>query len=344
MKKWFIALFGLGVSAVAIWLVVSKAELRETVTLIASVGYRLPILLGALYLITFPIRALRWQCMLPSGTLTFVEALKGVLVGFAGNNFLPTRGGEFLRMEYLYRKAPQIGRITAISSILVERMLDGLTLLAILVIALDASHLDIAENDWLSQLRFVALAVFGMACLGSIVIRMWGGRIAAIMRRTHHRPLHWAATMVDRFHVAAEFLGFNLHTVMTVLLGICVWIVEGGVIVIACRHYGLGTQSLVAGYLTLAIVNFGLLIPSTPGNVGVYQYMTIQALSLFGVGHDTALALSIVVHACQYVPTTLSGVAVLLRESVGWHRRRADNAHEMGRRTNAGRKFAVREG
>ena len=46
MKKWFLALFGLGVSAVAIWLVASKAELRETATLISSVGYRLPILLG----------------------------------------------------------------------------------------------------------------------------------------------------------------------------------------------------------------------------------------------------------------------------------------------------------
>ncbi len=329
MKKWFIALFGLSVSAVAIAIVVSEAELRETATLIASVGYRVPILLGSLYLITFPIRALRWQCMLPSGTLTFVDSLKGVLVGFAGNNFLPTRGGEFLRMEYLYRKAPQIGRITAISSILVERMLDGLTLLAILVIALDRSHVNIGEHHWLSKLRYVALAVFGVACLGSIVIRVWGGRIAAIMRRTHLRPLHWAATMVDRFHVAAEFLGFNLHTVMTVLLGFCVWIVEGGVIVIACRHYGLGTQSVVAGYLTLAIVNFGLLIPSSPGNVGVYQYMTILALSLFGVGHDAALALSIVVHACQYVPTTLTGVAVLLRESLGWHRRRADMPHEM---------------
>ena len=116
---------------------------------------------------------------------------------------------------------------------------------------------------------------------------------------------------------------------MTVLLGFCVWIVEGGVIVLACRHYGLGAESMVAGYLTLAIVNFGLLIPSSPGNVGVYQYMTILALGLFSVPHDTALALSIVVHACQYVPTTLIGVAILLRESIGWHRRRSDVAHEV---------------
>src|SRR4051812_5665701 len=108
MKKWFITLVGLCVSAIAVALVVSKAELRETASLIASIGYRVPLVLAAMYLATFPIRALRWQCMLPMGTLTFVDALKGVLIGFAGNNFLPTRGGEFLRMEYLYRKAPQI--------------------------------------------------------------------------------------------------------------------------------------------------------------------------------------------------------------------------------------------
>lgn len=329
MKKWLFTILGLCISVAAIALVISKAELGETVAQIATVGYRVPIALATLYLTTFPIRALRWQCMLPAGTLTFGEALKGVLVGFAGNNVLPTRGGEFLRMEYLHRKAPQIGRITAISSILVERMLDGLTLLAILVVALQASHISIAEHHWLEKLRYVALAVFGLACLGSIVIRVWGGRIAALMRRTHLQPLHWAATMIDRFHVAAEFLGFNLHTAMTVVLGFAVWMVEGAVIAVACRHYGLGAQTLVAGYLTLAIVNFGLLIPSSPGNIGVYQYMTILALGLFNVTHETALALSIVVHACQYVPTTLAGLAVLFRESLGWHRRRSDDAHEL---------------
>src|SRR5882757_3088032 len=138
MKKWLITIFGLCVSAVAIALIVQKIEWRETASLLENVGFRVPIVLVAIYLSTFPIRALRWQFMLPIGTLTFLESLKGVVLGFAGNNFLPARGGEFLRMEYLYRKAPHIGRITAISSVLVERMLDGLTLLAILVVALNA--------------------------------------------------------------------------------------------------------------------------------------------------------------------------------------------------------------
>src|SRR4051812_20968723 len=91
MKKWVIAIVGLCVSAIAIALVLSKTELRETAALIAGVGYRVPVVLASMYLATFPIRALRWQCMLPIGTLTFVEALKGVLIGFAGNNVLPTR-------------------------------------------------------------------------------------------------------------------------------------------------------------------------------------------------------------------------------------------------------------
>jgi uncharacterized protein (TIRG00374 family) len=330
MKKWIVALLGVCVSVIAIALILSKVDWKETLSEIEKAGFLLPIVLAAIYLAAFPIRALRWQCMLPTKSLSFIEALKGVIVGFAGNNFLPTRGGEFLRMEYLYRKAPQIGRITAISSVLVERMLDGLTLLAILVVAINASHIALADHPWLVRLRYIALAVFGIACAGSIFIRIWGGRIASLLRRTHLRPLRWVATIIEEFHIAAEFLGFNLNTIATVLLGFCVWLIEGAVIVVACRHYGLGSQSIVAGYLTLAIANFGLLIPSSPGNVGVYQYMIVLALGLFGVLGSTALAMGIVVHACVYVPITAIGVMILLRESMQWHRRRPDVAHELG--------------
>ncbi|HEX3599571.1 MAG TPA: lysylphosphatidylglycerol synthase transmembrane domain-containing protein [Lacipirellulaceae bacterium] len=328
MKKWLVTIFGLCVSAVAIALIVQKIEWRETASLLASVGFRLPIVMVAIYITTFPIRALRWRFMLPPGSLTFLESLKGVVLGFAGNNFLPARGGEFLRMEYLHRKAPNIGRITAISSVLVERILDGLTLLAFMVVALKASHIAIEEHPRLSELRFMALVVFGLACAGAIVIRIWGGWIAAVLRRTHIKPFAWAATIIERFHVAAEFLGFNSRTAAAVVAGICVWLIEGVVYTVACWHFGLGSQSIIAGYLTLTIVSFGLLVPSSPGYIGVFQYMTILALGLFGISDEIALALSLVVHACQYVPTTLWGVVILLRESVVWRRNRVHTAHE----------------
>ena len=322
MKKWLVTLLGISVSAIAIGYILTHTELRHTATLIADAGFRLPLALIAIYLCTFPIRAQRWQWMLPKGTLRFSQALKGVVLGYAGNNFLPARGGEFLRMEYLYRSAPHIGRVTALASIGVERMLDGLTLLAILVLAISSSHIAMADHAWLGELRYLGLAIFGLAFAGAVVIRIWGTSLAHLLRRTHMKPFNWAARMIERFHVATLFLGFNWHTAAAIVAGMVVWIVEGSVYVAACWYYGLGPQSIVAGYLTMAVVGFGVIVPSSPGNVGVLQYMTILALGLFGVSDERALAMSVVIHACQYVPVTGWGLAILFHESWLWRKRR----------------------
>jgi glycosyltransferase 2 family protein len=316
MKKWFVAILGIAISILALALLFSKTEWREAASRLRETGFRTPALLVLIYLLTYPIRAIRWQRILPPGTVTFSQSLKGIVLGFAGNNFLPARGGEFLRMEYLYRVSPHLGRLTALSSILIERILDGLILLAILIIGLAASPITVADHPWLVHLRQIAIAVFGLACLGSLVFRFAGVPIAALLRRFDAKPFHWAARLVERFHLATAFLGLNRPTLVAVLTGICIWLVEGGMFVVACWHFGLGSQSIVAGYLTLAIVNFGLLVPSAPGYVGVFQWMTILSLRLFGIADDTALALSVVVHACQFVPITLWGLAILFHGSL----------------------------
>jgi glycosyltransferase 2 family protein len=335
MKKWLVTLFGIGVSAIAIGFILTHTELRHTAALIADAGFRLPLALVAIYLCTFPIRAQRWQWMLPPGTLRFSQALRGVVLGFAGNNFLPARGGEFLRMEYLYRSAPHIGRVTALSSILVERVLDGLTLMAILVLAISSSHIVLADHAWLGELRYLGLAIFGLAFAGAVVIRIWGTPLANLLRCPNVKPFNWAARLIDRFHVATLFLGFNWHTAAAVVAGIVVWIVEGSMYVAACWYYGLGPQSIVAGYLTMAILGFGMLVPSSPGNVGVFQYMMILALGLFGMSDERALAVSVVIHACLYIPITAWGVAILFHESWLWKKRRESEAMDTGEEEEA---------
>jgi uncharacterized membrane protein YbhN (UPF0104 family) len=63
------------------------------------------------------------------------------------------------------------------------------------------------------------------------------------------------------------------------------------------------TAALLAGVM----IPLGLMIPSSPGFIGVFQYMTIVALSTFAVPKEVALSVSIVVHAVSYIPTTLLG-------------------------------------
>jgi len=89
---------------------------------------------------------------------------------------------------------------------------------------------------------------------------------------------------------------------------------------------GLGVYSLFMSFhfqlpfwscfFVLAVVNLGLVIPSSPGFVGTFQFFCISALALFGISKTTALGFSVVYHLSQYVPTTLLGFVYLARDHI----------------------------
>lgn len=68
--------------------------------------------------------------------------------------------------------------------------------------------------------------------------------------------------------------------------------------------------------LLLAAVNLGALVPSSPGYVGVYQYLCRVCLAIFGIDESLAFSFSIVLHALWYVPLTSLGFLFLGKEHV----------------------------
>ncbi len=60
-----------------------------------------------------------------------------------------------------------------------------------------------------------------------------------------------------------------------------------------------------------AVLNLGSAVPSSPGYVGTYEWLGVASLGLLDVGHEQALAFTILVHAAWYVPTTLFGAVAL---------------------------------
>jgi uncharacterized membrane protein YbhN (UPF0104 family) len=66
----------------------------------------------------------------------------------------------------------------------------------------------------------------------------------------------------------------------------------------------------------LSVINLGLIIPSSPGYIGTYQFLCVIALSTFSVNKETALSFSIIHHALWYLPLTLLGMVFLWREKL----------------------------
>jgi uncharacterized membrane protein YbhN (UPF0104 family) len=65
--------------------------------------------------------------------------------------------------------------------------------------------------------------------------------------------------------------------------------------------------------LLLAGMGLGSALPSTPGYVGIYQFVTVSILTPFGVSHDDALAYSFVSQALGYVVVLALGLPCLYR-------------------------------
>ena len=63
----------------------------------------------------------------------------------------------------------------------------------------------------------------------------------------------------------------------------------------------------ISGVVVLLILQVSVTLPTAPASLGVYEYLTIVALSIFGVAESTALSYGILLHVLVLIPTFIGG-------------------------------------
>jgi hypothetical protein len=109
----------------------------------------------------------------------------------------------------------------------------------------------------------------------------------------------------------------RMITVYLISLGIWGGLATGVYALAMAFGFDLGFAACVA---VMAIVNLGLIIPSSPGFIGTFQFFCVAALGLFGVEQSSALSFSVIYHLSQWLPTTVLGYYFLNRENIKLHR------------------------
>jgi len=316
LKQHIATALGIIISIVAVVLVVTKIDVRQAWQLLKEVPLYLVILLTLAYLLSFPLRGLRWKLMLLRYRLPFRGFLNGVVLGFAGNNILPARGGELIRARHFDRVA-RSGYLTAFFSVLAEKILDGCALLFLLGCSVYFMRANGAfEQQWVTDLSLTALPLFALTLLTLIAIKAFGIRLIKELRKRKGKLWEWLATLLLKVARAIYFLRPNISLLLIVLLSLAIWLLEGSMFILAIHYFLPLTEDAVwLGLFTLVVVNFGLLVPSSPGYVGIFQGMTLLALGMVSAPEAQALAVSLLVHFFQFVPVTLWGIAL------GWQER-----------------------
>jgi len=270
---------------------------------------------------TFIIRTWRWQLMLrgPDGVrLPFAPLWRAVAVGFMANNLLPARAGEFARAWIAGRQLP-VRTTTALASIAVERMLDGLVVTGLMAVALVSPSFPSDAHVGSMTVSRVASSVallFGGILVLAVIVAMRPEPWLAGLRRASHAllPVHWA----DRITHIAEGLVAGLAVLRTgrlpgvVLWSIVLWVVNGVSFWLCLKAFHIAAPP-EAALLVQGLIAFGVSIPAAPGFFGVFEVVATVALGFYGVAKEAAVSYAVAYHVTTFIPITILGLLALSR-------------------------------
>jgi uncharacterized protein (TIRG00374 family) len=305
---------GVALTALFLWLAlrtVDIAAVRDGLRH-ARYGFLLPAALCNV--IGYGVRTLRWQRILaPTKHASFGRLYPVLMTGFAANNLLPARIGEFTR-AYLLGSREGVSRSLALATIVVERVCDGLTLIALMAVTLALFPIPVTDPA-LRTVELAAALIFGLATVALVALMLAPRPLLALVRLLLRPAPRALARRVEG--LLASFLGgldaLRRPRALAAIAGLSlvVWGLEGasyGFIMLAFP-FALGPgQWFAAAAFLLVFVNLGIMIPSAPGYLGTYQFFATLALGAFGVASALAVGLSFVAHALQYGLITGTGL------------------------------------
>lgn len=265
--------------------------------------------LGALAIGT-AVRALRWQLLFRRETRPPFRAAAGaLLVGIFVNSILPARAGEAARVVVLNQQAGT-SRVEAVGTVVLERALDVLCLLLLLF----AVAPWLPQVSWLLPAVVLAVAlVVGLAIVAWVLAR-FGDRPVRAALRPLARVRFVDSTRVERAgaNLAQGFAGLRDWRLLAAALGLTTfsWLWLGLSMWFVLRAFQLGL-SPVAGVLVAIAVNLGMILPSSPAAVGVFEAAVLVALGAYGVPKEEALSCALVAHLLNFVPFIIAGLLVL---------------------------------
>lgn len=273
----------------------------------------------ALYFVGVWVRSVRWRLLLPEHTLKVSTLFRALVVGLTVNDVLPFRVGEVAR-AYLLARWCRIPYGTTVASLVVERVLDGLSLAVLLLIALV-----------LVPSAPVYLLIGGVAATGLFVtaaallaLAAWrASAITAVARFIGRLLPARFGTVIEQ--VAASFarslaLVHSPGRLIRLLgLSLLAWGAELGVFFVLLLSFRLPATYPLA-LLVGSAANFSTLVPSSPGYAGTFDFTLIRVLQdVAGVPAVRATAYDVVVHYVILIfPVVVVGMLVLWRSHMSF--------------------------
>ena len=258
-------------------------------------------------LTTLVIVTWRWGLLLGLGaTRHWGRLWHAVVVGQAVNIVFPLRFGEAARIGLMARGMDwPVGRVTA--ALAVERVCDGAAFATVVALLVVSGRLPNAFAGALPTALLIAGVTLASAIAGVFLLpRM----LRLIPDSTSSRLGRWILRQASGVEAAWSALrGWRL-AVVALLTGV-VLVSSASTNYLVFRAFDLPVP-IVAAFVLLAVLQFGTAVVSVPGNLGVFQYLTVLTLAAWNIPPSQALAASVVLHVVSLGPRVVLGAIMTL--------------------------------
>lgn len=303
-------------SVLFLWLAFRRVNLGEMWRAMGQANVPLLIAALLLFLLTQVVKAIRWRALFypDHRARRFGKLLSGIYIGQMVNAAIPARLGEVAR-AYLVSRAESISAAYVFGTIVLEKALDSLMLLlAVLILSLF-----MPLPPWVKGSSLIVSGGMVGALAVMTALSRWEDRLPGWLDR-----IVGAESWFTRHGVTGVIrrAALSLRPLKSLRMNLQLWgwsafnwalMIFTNLILFWAFNLHL---PWTAAPLLLAILNIGIIVPSSPGRLGVFHYLCVLTLGLYGVDAALALAYGIVLHALVYLPIFIVGAYFLWRENL----------------------------
>jgi glycosyltransferase 2 family protein len=261
--------------------------------------------------VSYFLRGQRWRVLLSAERVLHpITVFWGTCAGYLGNSFLPARAGELIRAALIAQKA-NISVSFTLATALTERIIDVPVLVILGLIALPAVD---GIPEWLGG-AVRAFALVGVAgTLALLIVPRFERQVLALMEKLP-LPVALRARLIgfaQKFLQGLRAFQDPVRAVSFLGLTALVWALDVVSAMLIASAFGL-TFTPAETILLLAALGLASAAPSTPGYVGIYQFVAVTVLEPFGYSREQALAYIIAFQAMSYLIVLVWGLTGLWR-------------------------------
>jgi glycosyltransferase 2 family protein len=258
------------------------------------------------YALNLAVRAWRWQVILrPVAAIPYPFVARALLVGYGLNAVMPVRLGELFRAEF-FKKTFGLSRVWGLTSIVIERLFDGITVVCCLGFGLLFAAAARPNAGLLINVLITGGVLFGVVlvaafCLSGSVMSRIVGRFPALSG-----------------HVAMVQQGFEIlrtwRTVEVIGITLVIYVPDALTLWFLVKAVGL-TLGLSDTLVLLGAASLSTLVPSGPAFLGTLQFAYALAVEFAGGARALRVAAATLAQLCLLLPLAVIAAAIIVHGS-----------------------------